>query len=68
MDWIHLGEDRDQWRSLVYTVMNLRVPYNFGKFLTSWATVGFSRRAELNEVSLLVSYVCNHIHIFVCRI
>jgi hypothetical protein len=25
MDWIGLAEDRDQWRALVNTVMNLRV-------------------------------------------
>jgi hypothetical protein len=25
MDWIELAEDRDQWRSLVNTVMNLLV-------------------------------------------
>jgi hypothetical protein len=25
MDWIHLAHDRDQWRALVNTVMNLRV-------------------------------------------
>jgi hypothetical protein len=23
MDWIHMTEDRDQWRALVNTVMNL---------------------------------------------
>jgi hypothetical protein len=26
MDWIQLAEDTDQWRALVSTVMNLRVP------------------------------------------
>jgi hypothetical protein len=26
MDWIDLAEDRDQWRVLVNTVMNLQVP------------------------------------------
>jgi hypothetical protein len=25
-DWIHLAQDRDEWRALLNTVMKLRVP------------------------------------------
>jgi hypothetical protein len=50
-DWIDLAQDREQWRALVSTVLNIRVPLNAGKFLKSWTIGGFSRRAQLHEVS-----------------
>jgi hypothetical protein len=50
MDWTDLDQNRNQWRALVNTVMNLRVPYNTGKFLSSCTVGGFSRRVKLHEV------------------
>jgi hypothetical protein len=38
MNWICLAQDRDQWRALLSTVMNLRIPNNVGRFLSSFTT------------------------------
>ena len=51
MDWIELAQDRGRWRVLVNVVMNLRVSWNAGNFLTNWEPISFSRRTLLHGVS-----------------
>jgi hypothetical protein len=51
VDWIHVAEDKGQWRALMNTVMNLRAPWKGGHFLTSWATVSFSRKTPPHGVN-----------------
>jgi hypothetical protein len=48
-----MSQDRGRWRTLVDIVMNLRVPYNIGKFMSSCTTGGLSRRAQLHAVTLI---------------
>jgi hypothetical protein len=33
MGWIDLAQDRDQWRALINTLMNLRIPLKFWESL-----------------------------------
>jgi hypothetical protein len=49
MDRIDLAQNRDQWRALVNTVMNLLVPENAGKFLSNCTIGSLSRRDQFHE-------------------
>jgi hypothetical protein len=50
IEWIFLPVDKDQWRALANTVMNLRIPQNVRKFLSS-RTIGGFYRTQLRIVS-----------------
>jgi hypothetical protein len=47
MEWSDLAQDRGGL--FVYVVMNLRVPSNAGKFVSSCRFDGSSRRAQLSK-------------------
>jgi hypothetical protein len=52
MDCIHLAQDRDRWRALVDTVMNLVFYKMLRKFLNSRTTGDFLRRVQHHGISI----------------
>jgi hypothetical protein len=55
MDWIDLARDRDQRWGLVKVVMNLSIPENVSKFLSSCTTGDVSRGVQPHVVSQSVN-------------
>jgi hypothetical protein len=57
MGWcglIGLAKDRNRWRALVNSILNLRVPWNAGKLSSGLTSSDLSSSAQLH----IVSYVC----------
>lgn len=48
-DWVYVAQDKGQWRAVVKTKMNLRVPCSFGELLSSWATGGSAPWSHISE-------------------
>jgi hypothetical protein len=51
VEWIGLAKDRNWWRTLVNSVLNLRVPRNAGKPSSGLTSSGLSSSVQLHIVS-----------------
>jgi hypothetical protein len=51
VDWIGLAQDRNRWRALVTSVLNLLVPCNAGKLSSGLTSSGLLSSAQLHIVS-----------------
>jgi hypothetical protein len=49
VEWIGLAQDRNRWRVLVNSVLDLRVPLNAGKLSSGLASSGLSSSAQLHN-------------------
>jgi hypothetical protein len=51
VDWIGLAKDRNRWRAVLNSILNLRVPSNAGKLSSGLTSNGLSSSAQLHIVS-----------------
>jgi hypothetical protein len=51
VDWIGLAQDRNRWRAVVNSVLNLWVPWNAGKLSSGLTSSGLSISVQLHIVS-----------------
>jgi hypothetical protein len=58
MDWIDLAENRDQCKTFVNNIMNLRFPLNIRKFLSDRVTGDFLKNFQLRGVRLTCKEMC----------
>jgi len=61
LDWIFLAEDKDQWRAVMNTVMNLLASQNSGNFLTNWTTISSLKK----DSAPWSEFVSEMIHLFI---
>jgi hypothetical protein len=51
VDWIGLAKDRNRWRAVANSVLNLRIPGNAGKLSSGLTSSGLSSSAQIHIVS-----------------